>query len=140
MLELKIKLIEKISKEIEYKIQDAEDAFQLAKESRDNDTKSSAGDKYETGREMMQKEMDKYYALIQQYKNQILQLKQNNTLLIKTSQSTFLVCIGLGKIELNNDYYFAISWESPVGQQIKGKKVGDFYVINGKSFVIQSIC
>ncbi|MEY2793649.1 MAG: hypothetical protein RJA76_1641, partial [Bacteroidota bacterium] len=37
-------------------------------------------------------------------------------------------------------YYFAISWESPVGQQIKGKKVGDFYVINGKSFVIQSIC
>lgn len=139
MLEFKIKLIEKISKEINEKIKDAESAFLLAKESRDADTKSSAGDKYETGREMMQKEMDKNLALIHQYKHQLEQLHSNSIQLIKSTQGTFFICIGLGRITFEGNEYFVISWDSPVGKQLKGKKVGESYEINGKLFKIESI-
>ncbi len=139
MLEFKIKLIEKISKEINEKIKDAESAFLIAKESRDADTKSSAGDKYETGREMMQKEMDKNLALIHQYKHQLEQLHSNSIQLIKSTQGTFLICIGLGRITFEGNEYFVISWDSPVGKQLKGKKVGESYEINGKLFKIESI-
>lgn len=139
MLELKIKLIDSITKEIEDKIQDAENSYHLAKESRDNDTKSSAGDKYETGREMMQKEMDKNLSLIQHYKNQFNQIKMGSVHLIISSQGAFIVCVGLGKINFQGKDYFAISWDSPVGQQLKGKKVGESYSINGRNFTIESI-
>jgi hypothetical protein len=44
--------------------------YHLAKESRDSDTKSSAGDKFETGREMMQREMDKISATLDMQKSQ----------------------------------------------------------------------
>jgi hypothetical protein len=139
MLELKIKLIEKITKEIQVKLLDAEHSYQLAKESRDGDTKSSAGDKYETGREMMQREMDKSLSLIQLYQNQFHHLKDSAIQLIKSNQGIFIICVGLGKIQLDGKDYFAISWDSPLGQQLKGKKVGESYVINGKKFTIESI-
>lgn len=139
MLELKIKLIEKITKEIEDKILDAEKSYQLAKESRDADTKSSAGDKYETGREMMQKEMDKNLSLKTQYHQQLNQLKHSTSQLIKTTQGVFLLSIGLGKIKFEHQDYFVISQQSPIGQQLKGKQPGDSYVINGKEFKIESI-
>jgi hypothetical protein len=140
MLELKVKLIERITKEIGDKILETEKSYQLAKESRDSDTKSSAGDKYETGREMMQKEMDKNLALINQYKQQLIELNKGSSKFIRTSQGDFIVCIGLGKLVIEGKNYFAISWDSPVGQQLKGKNSGDSYVINGKEFKIESIC
>ena len=49
---------------LEKTLDEARGEYILAKESRDSDTKSSAGDKFETGREMMQREMDKLSALV----------------------------------------------------------------------------
>lgn len=148
MLEFKIKLINRIKKEIEEKIQDAEKAYALAKESRDSDTKSSAGDKYETGREMMQKEMDKSAALIQQYNQQLFLIETISERLVnfrekpstriqlgdfvETSQGNFFIAIGIGKIEIENKVLFVISLDSPLGIQIKGKMIGDTYQLNGK--------
>lgn len=155
MLELKIKLISKIKKEIEEKIQDAEKSYALAKESRDSDTKSSAGDKYETGREMMQKEMDKSLAFIQQNLQQLyfidslyekfLQNNQKNTSgiqlgdVVETTQGTFFIAIGAGKIQIDTKMLFVISLDSPLGLELKGKKLGDTYQLNGKTYTIQSI-
>jgi len=45
--------------DLDKRIKSAKEFIESAKESRDNDTKSSAGDKFETGREMMQMEIDK---------------------------------------------------------------------------------
>jgi hypothetical protein len=68
--EVKGKLIELIKEDLKKKIQEMQRDFQLARESRNSDTKSSAGDKFETGREMMQKEMDKCSMMIDLYQNQ----------------------------------------------------------------------
>ena len=56
---LKIDLLRKLEEVIQSKIEELKLSIASAKESRDNDTKSSAGDKYETGREMMQMEINK---------------------------------------------------------------------------------
>ena len=52
----------KLRSQLEKSVEEARKEYALAKESRDSDTKSSAGDKFETGREMMQREMDKLSA------------------------------------------------------------------------------
>ncbi len=57
--EIKQLVYNKILKILDDKIEILKEEIESTKESRNNDTKSSAGDKYETGRAMMQIELDK---------------------------------------------------------------------------------
>lgn len=149
MLALKIKLIEKIKKEIEEKIREAQVNYELTKEARNADTKSSAGDKYETGREMVQREMNKLEDLLKQYQYQLILINRldtnpqksiQNGSLVRTSQGIFFIGLGLGKMVLDAEFScFVISFDSPVGAQLKGKESGDFYEINGNKFEILEI-
>jgi len=127
------------------KIETAESAIQSAKDSRDNETKSSVGDKYETGRAMMQ---------IEQQKNEV-QLSKALTLkkileqinidadaannhqaqlgsLVITPQAFFFLSIGIGKIAVESQKVFAISMASPMGKILYGKKAGDQISFQGK--------
>ena len=123
--------------------------YELAKESRDSDTKSSAGDKFETGREMMQKEMDKISATLDQYKNQVnllskINLHRNYPVvdlggLIATDQGIYYLSIGLGKIEINSEVIYAISLDSPIGLLFKGKRAGDIVEFRGKTLKINQL-
>ena len=123
--------------------------YELAKESRDSDTKSSAGDKFETGREMMQREMDKISASIDQSKNQLNFLSKINLnrsysivdlgCLITTDQGIYYISIGLGKVEINAEIIYAISLDSPIGQLLKGKRVGDELEFRGKTLKINQL-
>ena len=123
--------------------------YDLAKESRDSDTKSSAGDKFETGREMMQREMDKISASIDQSKNQLNFLSKINLnrpysivdlgCLIITDQDIYYISIGLGKVEINAELIYAISLDSPIGQIFKGKRVGDILEFRGKTLKINHL-
>ena len=127
----KVEIHETILKLLTNSIVHATKDYELAKESRDSDTKSSAGDKFETGREMMQREMDKISASIDQSKNQLNFLSKINLnrpystvdlgCLIITDQGIYYISIGLGKVEINAEIIYAISLESPIGQLFKGK-------------------
>jgi hypothetical protein len=123
--------------------------YELAKESRDSDTKSSAGDKFETGREMMQREMDKISATLDQYKNQVnllskINLHRNYPVvdlggLIATDQGIYYLSIGLGRIEINSELIYAISFDSPIGKLFKGKRVGDTINFRDKMLKINQL-
>ncbi len=123
--------------------------YDLAKESRDSDTKSSAGDKFETGREMIQREMDKISASIDQSKNQLNFLSKINLnrpysivdlgCLIITDQDIYYISIGLGKVEINAELIYAISLDSPIGQIFKGKRVGDILEFRSKTLTINQL-
>ena len=123
--------------------------YELAKESRDSDTKSSAGDKFETGREMMQREMDKISATLDQYKNQVnllskINLHRNYPVvdlggLIATDQGIYYLSIGLGRIEINSELIYAISLDSPIGKLFKGKRVGDIINFRDKMLKINQL-
>jgi transcription elongation GreA/GreB family factor len=130
---------------LEKTLDEARREYVLAKESRDSDTKSSAGDKFETGREMMQREMDKLSALVDNTLNSIAKLDRIADLpasavisegsLVETDQDTYYISIGYGKLEAA----YAISIESPLGIELKGKKVGDRVEMRGRIITIKSI-
>jgi transcription elongation GreA/GreB family factor len=130
---------------LEKTLDEARREYVLAKESRDTDTKSSAGDKFETGREMMQREMDKLSALVDNTLYSLSKLDRLADLpasvvisegsLVETDQETYFISIGYGKL----DSIYAISIESPLGLKLKGKKVGDRIEMRGRIITIKSI-
>ena len=123
--------------------------YQLAKESRDSDTKSSAGDKFETGREMMQQEIDRNRKQLEEAKKMRLALEQiedhqvseivHSGSLVITNFGKFYISISRGQIQVDGINYFAISAVSPIGLKLMRQKKGYEFDFNGKPFVIESI-
>ncbi len=124
-------------------------AIELAKESRDNETKSSVGDKYETGRTLMQLEVEKNRILLIKTEKLKAELsgidlhkeveKVDYGSLVITSQNNYFISAAIGKIELDNKDYFCISLASPMGNLLYGRKVGDKIVFRGKEFTITEL-
>lgn len=130
---------------LENSLEEARRDYFLAKESRDSDTKSSAGDKFETGREMMQMEMDKLSALVDNTLYSLAKLDRLANLpasmvvsegsLVETDKETYYISIGYGKL----DAVYAISIESPLGLVLKGKRVGESLEMRGRQITIKTI-
>lgn len=145
----KQEIIKYLQKMLDAKVETAEMSIALAKESRDNDTKSSAGDKYETGRAMMQLEMDKNEA----QRSKVLNLKRELALinirkeytqvefgcLVITNQGNYFMSIGVGKIKVEDDIYYSLSFASPIGKLLQNKKIGQQFHFQGKEFIIENI-
>jgi transcription elongation GreA/GreB family factor len=141
-LAIKAALLAQLLHHLEQSIVETEQAIASAKESRDNESKSSAGDKYETGRAMMQielenngRQLDKTRLAKQDL--QQLNVQEPHTLvsqgsLVHTNQGIYFISIGFGKLELAEQPYYAISLASPIGQALKNAKVGDSVSFQGK--------
>lgn len=140
MKEFKKQVIKAMEKELEERLKMATQTYNDALESRNNDTKSSAGDKYETSRAMMQQEMDNAEISIHQVKvfqNELqrLPLEENANAvmsgsLVETTNGVYFLGLSLGKIEVNNQIVYAISTASPLGKLLLNKKVGDVIDLN----------
>jgi hypothetical protein len=119
-------------------------------ESRNNETKSSAGDKYETGRAMLQIEEDNYQKQLHQamlVKNQLQQTdpardrkQADRGSMVVTSQGQYFISAGLGQITLEGQTYLCISPASPIGQQLMGQETGFRFVFNGAEIEIKEVC
>ncbi|HLW30464.1 MAG TPA: hypothetical protein VKX29_06375 [Brumimicrobium sp.] len=137
MKELKDKVVKAIEHELEERLKMATQTYNDALEARNNDTKSSAGDKYETSRAMMQQEMDNAESSIHQvkvFKNELnrLPLKENSKTvisgsLVETNTGIYFLGLSLGKIEVNNRIVYAISTASPLGKLLLNGQVGDVF-------------
>lgn len=112
---------------------------------RNNEIKSSVGDKYETGRVMMQNELEKQALLLQQYQIQkanILKIQNMKTCdeigfgsLVLTNQGNYLIAIGIGRVEK----FSVISILSPLGKAFRGLKSGDMFIFQNKEYKINSV-
>lgn len=148
-ISVKSQLFNEIKEQLDTKITSLQAEITSAKESRDADTKSSAGDKYETGREMMQAEIDKNQAQLsktQLLKNELLRLDPNKKQhiaeygsLVTTTQGIFYIALGIGKTTVGNESYFVISLASPIGQILRNKRVGQKAVFNNKPLKVTKI-
>ena len=134
---------------IEERIKGANQAIQFAQDAANEETKSSSGDKYETGRAMAQLEIEKINTQL----NEAKKLKQNllqpeNTTasekvqpgsLVITNQGKFYISIPAGQLIINKEIYFAISPSSPIGHELLYLTTGDRFTFNKKEFIIQQI-
>ena len=114
-----------------------------------SETKSSAGDKHETGRAMIQLEMEKESQKLKSFASMRsaldrMDLENQSELvrlgsLVKTSISNYFISASLGVLKAGHESYFAISLQSPIGQLLLGKKEGDSIHFNGREIQINSI-
>lgn len=142
-------ILSELHKIIDQKIEIASLAIESAKESRDSDTKSSAGDKYETGREMMQIEIDKNNVQLsnaKHLKEELSKIDCNNKhertefgSLIKTTQGIYFMSIGIGKIVIKDKIIFVISKASPIGIALLNKKIGEIILFQNNKIEIIDI-
>lgn len=114
-----------------------------------SETKSSAGDKHETGRAMLQLEMEKasqQFSVISNM-NEILQkieiLKKNEIAklgsLIYTNQGIYFLAISIGKMDVVGKEIFVISPSSPIGKLLLGKVIGEKFYFNDNQIEILEI-
>lgn len=127
----------------------AEDAFKDAEKAQNDDTKSSAGDKYETGRAMMQQEKDRNTIQLNEANKLMVAMNlistkgtsataENGSLVI-TDNGKFYIAISAGSLIVNGESYFAVSPASPIGIKLKGLKAGDEFNLNGKGYKIAKV-
>ena len=131
---------------ISVRIKQAQHAITNVKESRDNETKSTAGDKYETGRAMMHIELQRHEMQLSKnilQKEELLQLKIDGEYdevelgcLVSTDRGNFFLSIGLGKVHLNGLDYFCLSPVSPIGELLINKKIGATISFRNTSYTI----
>lgn len=127
----------------------ADKQLQDLKEDLQGESKSSAGDKHETGRAMVQLEMEK---LADQRNDLQLKLDQWSKIdfskggnrietgsLVITDSGSFLIAIALGSIDFNNSSIVVLSPQSPLGIKLMGKLPGDQVEVNGHNFIISSV-
>lgn len=134
---------------IEQRIQTAETALTQAREASNDDTKSSAGDKYETSREMMQQDIDRNKRLLidAEENRKVLETVGMAVVtdnirggsLVYTNQGIFYISISAGQLQSAGETVFAISAASPIGKLMLGKKKGDEFSFNGKNYLITSL-
>ncbi|QTE35556.1 3-oxoacyl-ACP synthase [Mucilaginibacter sp. P25] len=120
-----------------------------AQKSSTDDTKSSAGDKYETGREMAQQETNRNMAQLNEANKLLVALNRIGTTgapvhaepgsVIITNNGNFYLAISAGVLTLNGKTFFAVSPASPIGNLLNGKKAGDEFALNGKRYKIESV-
>lgn len=113
------------------------------------DTKSSAGDKYETGREMMRAEMDKLARNLSESQKlqQVLESLQPEKelsqvahgALVKTNQGYFYLAASLGKLMAAGESVFVLSMASPMGQGLSAKAAGDTATVNGRKIELVEV-
>ncbi|WP_405610579.1 3-oxoacyl-ACP synthase [Polaribacter sp. Asnod1-A03] len=131
------------------RLQTVEEIIASNQKALQSETKSSAGDKHETGRAMLQLEMEKagqQLAGITQMKEILskIDISKTSTIahlgsVIETDTVNYFLSISAGQLIVESKVYFAISVSSPIGKLLLGKEKGEELVFNGKIFKIKEV-
>ncbi len=146
---IKKHLLEQCNQALEKRFQAVNKILTDIKVSLESETKSSAGDKHETGRAMLQLEREKagnQLAAINREK-QILSKIQSEEItpnislgsLVITSQANYFIAISCGEIKYQNQAYYAISAAAPIARLLLGKKAGDQVLFQKNTITIQNV-
>jgi hypothetical protein len=148
--DLKQAVLLALSEALDENLEESMRTLEATRASRDNETKSTAGDKYETGRAMAQIEIQKHE--IQQ--DRILQQQQilvridahkyshkaEFGSLVQSNHAIYFLAIPFGKLRVGNRDIYAISLDAPIGLLLHDKAVGDEFQFQNKSMRILAVC
>lgn len=146
---LKIQLHQRCVLLTQQKVNELSSILNDAQEAANNETKSSAGDKHETGRAMAQLETEKLTTQLTEaikIEQTLQQINPNLTnqqvslgSLVITDSGNFYLAAGLGKIEVDKNTYFVISTAAPIAQQLIGLTKNSSFTFNGKKYNIVEV-
>src|SRR5690554_608822 len=141
--------LQEMHKIIDQRIDQYRQDIASAEESRNTATKSSAGDKHETGRALVQIELnnlEKQLSSNLALKNSLSQVPDSENRetiafgsLIKTDQGLFFISVSLGKIMVGSETCYALSPAALLGNALLGQKKGDTVLFREKAYLIEEI-
>ncbi|GAB4153574.1 MAG: hypothetical protein Tsb0033_00300 [Winogradskyella sp.] len=123
-------------------ISDLEQALQ-------SETKSTAGDKHETGRAMIQIERERagqqlleiqtQFKLLKKVNAKSIHLKAVHGSVVFTSQQNYFIAVSCGEIIIDDQKFYAVSPITPIGRLLLSKAKGDLVTFRESSFIITKI-
>lgn len=113
------------------------------------ETKSSAGDKHETGRAMLQLEREKtgqQLMEIQKTKEILSRINTKKTSdvvclgsIVYTTSANYYLAISAGGIKLKDELFYAISTSTPIGKLLLSKQEGESIMFRNQNIIIEKI-
>lgn len=148
-LHLKKELYQQACNSIIKKINENKLAMADLKESVGSESKSTAGDKHETGRAMIHLEQEKANKQMQNSLELKKVLDQVNLdkmyeevsfgSLVITNKICFYLLAALGQYSIGENQYYFVSLHSEIAKAFMGKKAGEVVVFKNQSFTINEI-
>jgi transcription elongation GreA/GreB family factor len=146
---MKAEVLEKVKEIVEKRMDTSWQAMEAAKNSANEEGKSSAGDKYETARAMGQIDREMNGRMYEQARQERQLLEKINPqiscsnvslgALVETGMGLFFVAVGAGIVALNGKNIMVISPQSPIGMVMMGKIAGESFEFRGKGYKIVSV-
>ncbi len=134
---------------VQERVANATLAIASASDAATDETKSSAGDKFETTREMMQQEISRHQQLLAgaRQMDQVLDSIDIHAQkgpaklgsLVETNKGFFFLAVSAGQLYLQGKPYFAVSVASPVGRLMLGKVAGDRFTFNNVMYQVINV-
>ncbi|KAA5534622.1 hypothetical protein F0919_08365 [Taibaiella lutea] len=116
-----------------------------------HETKSTAGDKYETSRAMLHQEQENIavqLSVLFRQKAILESISLNNDSqagkvqfgsVIRTNKGIIFIAAALGKAFIENQTVFAISPESPLGKLLMEQSIGQIINVQSANYIIEAI-
>ncbi|MBB3123104.1 transcription elongation GreA/GreB family factor [Mesoflavibacter sabulilitoris] len=146
---IKTQLLQLCNQSLETRLQSVLAVIEDIKQSLQSETKSSAGDKHETGRAMLQLEREKaghQLAEIEKTKQILSKINTESTYkkiglgsVVYTTTSNYFISISAGELIVEDDMFYAISANTPIGQLLLGKSVDDVINFRNLEFKITKV-
>ena len=140
-MDIKFELLNQCKSFVNKRLETVQEIISSNQNALQSETKSSAGDKHETGRAMLQLEMEKagqQLAGIRQMKETLAKVNVSNISkiahlgsIIYTEKANYFLSISVGQLYIDDKTFFAISVLSPIGKLLLGKKENDSISFNG---------
>tara|TARA_R100001369_G_C3307469_1_gene166756 strand:+ start:1107 stop:1565 length:459 start_codon:yes stop_codon:yes gene_type:complete len=147
--ELKTTLLNYCKEVVDKRFNKIKQTISDIEESLFEESKSSAGDKHETGRAMLQidrenagkqlQEIEKLQQLVRKIDINVKSDYARLGSLVYTNQATYFIGISIGVVIVGKTNYMCVALNSPIGQLLSGKKKGDSFVFNEKDYTIKSV-
>ena len=145
---IKQQLLQICNTRVDKRINDYKEEINLIKESIESNDKGSSEDD-DSGNGKLLNDLEKNMAHLndaQQTKSHLQLVKTNIAFndvvlgsIVKTNQRNFYISTSIGEIILDNQTYFAISLNSPIGQLLKNKTVNEQFEFNQTRYVITEV-
>lgn len=147
--QLKTELVAQCDRQLEERYKKIKYSIAGIEEALFEESKSSAGDKHETARAMLQIDRENAGRQLQEVEKVIqilnkIDVKVNSDYgrlgsLVYTDKFIYFISISIGNVVVENENYLCVALNSPVGIQLSGKKNNDEYTLNGIVYKIRQI-
>jgi transcription elongation GreA/GreB family factor len=147
--ELKLALLQECSRIIDERFHRIKKSISDIETSLYEESKSSAGDKHETERAMLQIEREnagKQLIEVEKVQQILHRIDVNLSSefahlgsLVYTTHGNYLISVSIGALEIDSINYFAVAPDSPIGHLLIGKKEGERFSFNDREYELTKL-